>query len=163
MPIFKGVGERMKQRLRDLGYERPNGELRVADFCMDHRFVGTMFYDFLADRRTPVKDLERIAEALETSPAWLCFGIAPTLIEGNAEIARVVRTLASKRPRASNPEVKARATAGARRSDRALPGRPRRERRRQPVQAQALYNAAARRALCNMLRSSGPASMRPAA
>jgi hypothetical protein len=66
----------MKQRLRDLGYVRPTGELRVADFCLDHRFSGTMFYDFLADRRTPLRDLDRIAAALHTTPAWLCFGVS---------------------------------------------------------------------------------------
>lgn len=99
MPLFKGVGERINTRLKTLGYTRPNGDLRVADFAMDHRFPGSFVYDWLADRRTPIKDLERLAAALDTSPAWLLFGVG-----------EVVAPIAGVAP-----------TANARRSDRALP------------------------------------------
>lgn len=95
MPVFRGVGERIKQRLRDLGYIRPNGDLRVADFAMDHRFPGSFVYDWIADRRTPIRDLDRLATALQTTPAWLLFG---------AEVvAPAVVMLPKRRPRAPRP------------------------------------------------------------
>ena len=75
MAKFPGVGERMKERLRAIGYVKPNGDLRVSDFCLDHRYQGTMMYDWLADRRTPIRDLERLARDLNTTPAFLLFGV----------------------------------------------------------------------------------------
>jgi hypothetical protein len=65
---------------------------------MDHRFQGTFFYDWLADRRTPIKDLERLAEKLETSPAWLLFGVSDVVAPSDTP-----------------------ATGNARRTDRAVP------------------------------------------
>jgi hypothetical protein len=79
MPRFRGVGDRMRTRLRGLGYVKPSGELRVSDFCMDHRYHPTMFYDWLADRRTPIKDLPRLAQDLATTESYLLFGVETPL------------------------------------------------------------------------------------
>lgn len=109
MPIFLGVGQRIKERLVAIGYTRPNGDLRVQDFAADHRFPSPFVWDWMADRRTPLKDLERLATALQTTPAWLCFGVSQVIapagpsgdvIEAQGELTR---------------------SHNARRSDRALP------------------------------------------
>ena len=99
MPVFRGVGGRIKQRLRELGYVKPNGDLRVQDFALDHRFPGTFVYDWLADRRTPLKDLDRLAQALHTTPAWLCFGVSEVV----APTAPAKRARRSAPPPASDP------------------------------------------------------------
>lgn len=138
MPVFRGVGVRLKQRLRDLGFVKANGDLDVSTFCIDHRYVGTVFYDFLADRRTPIRDLERIATDLKTTPAWLLFGVS--------EVAPPAVVIEAK-------AVTALPTGRARRSDRALPVRRAPTRRRQAVTAKALPAARARRGRDIMLGS----------
>lgn len=125
MPVFRGVGERIRQRLRETGYTRPNGDLRVADFCMDHRFNTSFVYDWMADRRTPLKELERLATALETTPAWLCFGV-------------------SEVPTPSAAPAKAAASGGARRPATALAERRQKVRRRHQLFPDPLPDVARR-------------------
>jgi len=74
MPLFRGVGERIAERLRALGYWRLDGKPNVRKFCEDKRYDKTTVYYWLADRSTPTKELERLARDLKTTPAFLIFG-----------------------------------------------------------------------------------------
>jgi hypothetical protein len=58
-----------------MGYRRPNGEPDLRRFCLEHRYDKTLFYYWIKDQRTPTKELDRLAEDLKTSPAWLLFGV----------------------------------------------------------------------------------------
>lgn len=135
MPVFPGVGERMKERLRAIGYVKDNGELATASFAVNHGYVTSFVYDWLADRRTPIKELERLAKDLDTTPAWLCFGES-----GGAA--------------SSSAPQKKRAMASARRGTLALPERRTRTRRRRSSFPGPLPEMGRRPVRDNMLRSS---------
>ena len=99
MPRYKGVGPRIKARLLDLGYRQRNGEPDVARFCLDHRYDRAIFHEWSSDRSTPTKALERLAKDLQTTEAYLIFGIdaLPATTTGSAR--RAATTLAVGRPR----------------------------------------------------------------
>jgi hypothetical protein len=147
MPTFLGVGRRMKERLRALGYTKPNGDLRVQDFALDKRYTVAFFYDWLGDRRTPIRDLERLARDLETTPAWLLFGVAEVVAPAAA-------------PAAPRPP---RSTGSARRPAVALAERRARGRRRHPRFPNPLPEVGQRPRGRIMLGSRGPGRVRPAA
>lgn len=104
MPTFLGVGARIRERLIDIGYTKPDGTLRVQDFALEHRFPATFLWDWLSDRRTPIKDLHRLAEALQANPGWLLLGesevVAPAARAKNGTAAsarRPAQPLAARR------------------------------------------------------------------
>ena len=74
MPRFPGVGPRIRQRLIEMGYVRRDGQPDVRRFAMDHRYDKTLFYEWLADRRTPTKELTRLAKDLGIPVPRLLFG-----------------------------------------------------------------------------------------
>lgn len=74
MPRFTGVGPRIRRRLLDLGYVRPDGQPDVRKFTLEHRYDKTLFYEWLGDRRTPTKELHRLVADLGVSIPWLLFG-----------------------------------------------------------------------------------------
>jgi len=74
MPRFPGVGPRIRQRLIEMGYVRRDGQPDVRRFAMDHRYDKTLFYEWLADRRTPTKELTRLAKDLGIPIPRLLFG-----------------------------------------------------------------------------------------
>ena len=74
MPRFPGVGPRIRQRLIEMGYVRRDGQPVVRRFAMVFRYDKTLFYEWLADRRTPTKELNRLAENLGMAVPELLFG-----------------------------------------------------------------------------------------
>lgn len=74
MPRFPGVGPRIRQRLIEMGYVRRDGQPDVRRFAMDNRYDKTLFYEWLADRRTPTKELSRLAKDLGIPIPVLLFG-----------------------------------------------------------------------------------------
>lgn len=151
MAMFRGVGERMKERLRVLGYVKPNGELRVADFCMDFRYHPTVLYNYLADRRTPYKDLKRLAEHLQTSMGWLLLGeeIPDTRVPIEAQRHALMATFEEPHGGAAPSPAPPVDASGARRSGRA--------------KSRPLSGASQRRGRSIMLGSSSTRSARRAA
>jgi hypothetical protein len=74
MPRVPGVGGRIGERLRALGYVRADGRLDVVRFSLAHRYDLRAVYEWVADRRTPVKFLDRLAQDLGVTPQWLLSG-----------------------------------------------------------------------------------------
>lgn len=75
MPEFQGVGPRIRERLLALNYVRPDGQPDVRNFCLDHRYERTLFYDWLMDRRTPTKERDKLCRDLGVDAAWLLLGV----------------------------------------------------------------------------------------
>lgn len=72
---FPGVGGRIAARLIELGYQREgDGKPDAGRFCKEHRYDARIFYEWLGDRKTPSKDLDRLVADLQTSKGWLFFG-----------------------------------------------------------------------------------------
>lgn len=74
MPLFEGVGPRIAKRLIELKYVRADGKPDVRRFCLEHGYDKTMFYYWLRDRSTPMKEQARLARDLKATPRWLIFG-----------------------------------------------------------------------------------------
>lgn len=79
MPRLQGVGPRIAARLKAMGYVRADGRPDVPRFAWDFHYDKTVLYEWLADRRTPTKDLDRLCADLQVSRGYLLFG------EGEAE------------------------------------------------------------------------------
>lgn len=60
-----------------LGFVRPDGQPDVRRFCLENRYDKTIFYEWIADRSTPTKDLARLCVDLGINEAWLIFGRSP--------------------------------------------------------------------------------------
>lgn len=78
MPLFRGVGPRIAERLRALGYVQTNGKPDVSRWCRSQGWDKTVIYYYINDQRTPVKDLTRLASDLGVTPQWLLLGAEPT-------------------------------------------------------------------------------------
>jgi hypothetical protein len=57
-----------------MGYVRRDGQPNVRRFAIDHRYDKTLFYEWLGDRRTPTKELSRLAKDLGIPVPRLLFG-----------------------------------------------------------------------------------------
>lgn len=78
---FQGVGPRIAARLVALRYQREgDGKPDVGRFCKDRGYHPTIFYEWINDRSTPTKDLDRLVEDLETTKMWLLFGETSTAV-----------------------------------------------------------------------------------
>lgn len=64
MPLFEGVGERIKSLMIARGYVRPDGKPDVRRFCLEKSYDKTLFYYWLRDRSSPMKEVERLAKDL---------------------------------------------------------------------------------------------------
>ena len=93
MPRFPGVGPRIRQRLIEMGYVRRDGQPDVRRFAMDYRYDKTLFYEWLGDRRTPTKELHRLARDLGVP--------VPVLLFGESE-AKAAKNPSPRRPRKSS-------------------------------------------------------------
>lgn len=72
---FQGVGQRIAARLIALGYQRKrDGKPDVGRFCKEYGYTSPIFYEWLNDRSTPTKDLDRLVRDLGTTKVWLLFG-----------------------------------------------------------------------------------------
>ena len=100
---FPGVGERIRERLVALGYER-NGHPDIMRFCDERRYRSTYFYRWANYNMIPEKEsLDRLAADLGVKPWWLLYG--DVIYERNAP-AKVAG-------RRSRPPVPIKGGAGA--------------------------------------------------
>ena len=77
MAKWPGVGERIRQRLIAVGYEK-NGRPDILRFCMEKKFFPTYAYKWANASVLPEREnLLRLAECLGVSPSWLLFGEPP--------------------------------------------------------------------------------------
>ena len=74
---WPGLGERIRQRIRELGMVTPSGKADIATFTTTHGYVITGFYKWLTNTTPERETLLRLARDLEVSPAWLLFGDQP--------------------------------------------------------------------------------------
>lgn len=82
MPRHKGCGPRIVERMLALGWKMDNGKEDVPRFSMRHGFDKSVVYEWTKDASTPEKHMGRLAEALQTTVAYLMFGIgAPDATE----------------------------------------------------------------------------------
>jgi hypothetical protein len=87
---FPGVGERIKERLLALGYER-NGHPDIMRFCDERRYRSTYFYRWANYGMTPEKEtLDRLAADLGVKPWWLLYG--PIVDQPDSAITKPGRT-----------------------------------------------------------------------
>jgi hypothetical protein len=77
MPLFTGVGDRIRARLIALGYQQPNGNPDVRKFCRERDYDDTLFYFWLRDLNTPMKERARLCGDLGISESELLFGAVP--------------------------------------------------------------------------------------
>lgn len=72
-PRFPGVGDRLRQRLKALGYWK-NDRPDVLRFCEEHGYVVQYVYAWLKDRLPGFNNLTRLAKDLRVPVAWLLLG-----------------------------------------------------------------------------------------
>src|SRR2546428_1374921 len=73
MSRFPGVGQRVRQRLRALGYWK-DGRPDVGRFCSERDYRPQYLYAWLGDRIPTYDNLARLARDLEVPPEWVMFG-----------------------------------------------------------------------------------------
>lgn len=81
MPRFHGVGPRIAQRLIGLGCVRADGKPDVARFALEHRYDKTVFYEWIGDRSTPTKEIDRLCTDLGVTKAWLLLAEGVDLLQ----------------------------------------------------------------------------------
>jgi transcriptional regulator with XRE-family HTH domain len=77
MKKWPGIGDRILEGLRRLGYASERGKLGVdvMRFSAEHGYTITYLYRWLGGTATPDRDnLFRLARDLKVEPAWLLFG-----------------------------------------------------------------------------------------
>src|SRR5437667_12560287 len=94
MSRFPGVGQRVRQRLRALGYWK-DGRPDVGRFCGERDYRPQYLYAWLGHRIPTYDNLARLARDLEVPPAWVMFGTGPP--------ARRVSLDAADAPRGPRP------------------------------------------------------------
>ena len=68
-----GVGNRIRERLQAIGYEK-NGRPDVLRFCDERRYNHVYVYQWMKDAIPQWENLDRLANDLGVSPEWLLFG-----------------------------------------------------------------------------------------
>ncbi len=82
-----GVAERIRERMRTLGYwkhERPD----VRRFCEEHGYTSQYMYGWLRGRRPTLDYAKRLAADLGVTVEWLALGLDETAREG-ASLAKI--------------------------------------------------------------------------
>jgi PAS domain S-box-containing protein len=77
MSRFPGIGQRVKARLKALGYWR-DGRTEIGRFCEDKGYRPQYLYAWLGDRIPTYENLVRLARDLGVQPEWIMFGAGPT-------------------------------------------------------------------------------------
>lgn len=67
-------GVRVRRRLRELGYVRPDGSEDISRFTVENGYVITLFYKYLTHTTPSRENLIRLARDLQTSVEWLLTG-----------------------------------------------------------------------------------------
>ena len=73
---FPGVGQRVKERLKALGYWK-DGRPQVGRFCDDRGYRPQYLYAWFRDRIPSYENLVRLARDLGAPPEWILFGTGP--------------------------------------------------------------------------------------
>lgn len=74
MAQYEGIGERIRQCLVRIGYEK-NGRADILRFSMEHRFLTSNVYRWInADVLPERENLFKLAEIFQVKPSWLVFG-----------------------------------------------------------------------------------------
>jgi len=94
---WPGFGNRVRERLRALGYVRPDGTEDISSFTLKKGYIVTLFYKYLAHTTPSRENLLRLAHDLEVSPSWLLFGDPPQV--GTPPLKRKAPTKASGKRR----------------------------------------------------------------
>jgi PAS domain S-box-containing protein len=76
MSRFPGVGQRIRQRFKALGYWK-DGRPDVGRFCADKAYRPQYLYAWLADRIPSYDNLARLGRDLEVPAEWIMFGAGP--------------------------------------------------------------------------------------
>ena len=76
---WPGFAQRVRERLRALGYVRPDGSEDISAFTVKKGYIITLFYKYLTHTTPSRENLLRLAQDLEVSPSWLLFGDPPSL------------------------------------------------------------------------------------
>jgi hypothetical protein len=74
MPRIQGVGPRVAARVVEMGYVRRDGKPDVRRFAQLFDYDKTLVYEWIGDRRTPTKELDRLCVDLQVSHGWLLYG-----------------------------------------------------------------------------------------
>ena len=113
-----GLGERLRTRLRALGYWK-NDRPDVARFALERGYRPQYIYAWLRDRVPDYENLIRLARDLNVTPDWLRFGA-----ETNEQVAAAVGVKApeprTKRPPAFEPVTRGVAEPEAPRTGRVI-------------------------------------------
>jgi PAS domain S-box-containing protein len=97
LPRLPGVGERIADRLRRLGFSK-QGRLDIARFCAEKGYRPQYVYAWLAGRTPTYENLEHLAGDLGVSRSWLAVG-------DEAEVARVQEAGRESRGRRPAPRA----------------------------------------------------------
>lgn len=90
MSRFPGVGKRIRQRLKALGYWK-DGRPDVGRFCGEKAYRPQYLYAWLADRIPTYDNLARLGRDLEMPPDWILFGEGAAVRRGGADVAEGAR------------------------------------------------------------------------
>ena len=75
MAQWPGLGERIRQRLVELGYKQANGKPDVLGFSLKHSYIPMYVYKWANAGVMPSQEnVERLARDLNVSAPWLLFG-----------------------------------------------------------------------------------------
>jgi hypothetical protein len=96
---WPGFGKRVRRRIRELGYVRPDGSEDIPRFTVKKGYVAPHFYKYLSNTTPTRANLLRLAADLEVSPAWLLFGgdASGGVIHANPQPVDPPSTLKEKR------------------------------------------------------------------
>ena len=76
MSRFPGIGQRVKERLKALGYWK-DSRPEVGRFCDDRGYRPQYLYAWFRDRIPSYENLVRLARDLGAPPEWILFGTGP--------------------------------------------------------------------------------------
>jgi transcriptional regulator with XRE-family HTH domain len=75
MSQWPGLGDRIKQRLVELGYQQTNGKPDILGFSLKHSYIAMYLYKWANAGVMPSREnIERLARDLNVSAPWLLFG-----------------------------------------------------------------------------------------
>ena len=75
MPRIQGVGPRLAARIVEMGLVQPNGKPDVRAFVGKFPWYDkTLVYEWVADRRTPTKEVARLCADLQLTHGYLLYG-----------------------------------------------------------------------------------------
>jgi transcriptional regulator with XRE-family HTH domain len=75
MAQWPGLGERIRQRLVELGYKQSNGKADILAFSLKHSYLPMYLYKWVNAGVMPSREnVEKLSRDLNVSAPWLLFG-----------------------------------------------------------------------------------------